>query len=77
VLGLAAGTGAAAAGGVLVGVDHRCPDLSDPRQAPCLRILDTDASGFALVGVGGAVAITAAVILAVDEIRARRARKSR
>lgn len=77
VLGLAAGTGAAAAGGALVGVDHRCPDLSDPRQVPCLRILNTDAGGFALLGVGGAVAITAAVILAIDEVRARRARKGR
>lgn len=77
VLGLAAGTGAAAAGGALVGVDHRCPDLSDPRQVPCLRILNTDAGGFALLGVGGAVAITAAVILAIDEVRARRARKRR
>lgn len=75
VLGLAAGTGAVAAGGALVGVDHRCPDLSDPRQVPCLRILNTDAGGFALLGVGGAVAITAAVILAIDEARARRARK--
>lgn len=77
VLGVAAGTGAAAAGGVLVGVDRRCPDLSDPRQVPCLRILNTDAGGFALLGVGGAVAITAAVILAIDEARARRARKAR
>lgn len=75
VLGVAAGTGVAAAGGVLVGVDHRCPDLSDPREVPCLRILNTDAGGFALLGVGGAVAIAAVVILAIDEARARRARE--
>ena len=77
VLGLAAGAGAVAAGGALVGVDHRCPDLADPREVPCLRILDTDAGGFALIGVGGAMAITAAVILAIDEVRARRARRRR
>jgi hypothetical protein len=77
VLGLAAGAGTAIAGGVLVGVDHRCPDLSNPRQVPCPNILDTDTGGFALLGVGGAVAITAAVILAIDEARARRARVDR
>lgn len=77
VLGVAAGVGSAAAGGVLVGVDHRCPDLSDPRELACPRILNTDAGGWALFGVGGAVAITAAVILAIDEVRARRARRDR
>lgn len=74
VLGLAAGTGVAAAGGALVGVDHRCPDLSDPRQVPCLRILNTDVGGFVLLGLGGVSAISSAVILAIDEARARRRR---
>lgn len=77
VLGLATGVGSAAAGGVLVAVDHRCPDLSNPREVACPRILNTDAGGFVLLGVGGAVAITAAVILAIDEVRARRARQGR
>lgn len=73
-LGLGLGIGAAAGGGVLIAVDHRCPDLSDPRTTPCPRILDTDAGGWVLVGLGGAVAITSAVILALDERRARRSR---
>jgi hypothetical protein len=60
-----------------VAVDHRCPDLSDPRTTPCLRILDTDAGGFVLLAVGGALAITSAVILAIDEVRARRGRRGR
>jgi hypothetical protein len=77
VLGVALGSSAAATGGVLWAVDHRCPDLSDPRQVPCPRILDTDAGGISLLAVGGAVAITAAVLLAVDEVRARRARANR
>lgn len=76
-LGLGVGVGLVGAGGGLVGVDHRCPDLSDPRTTPCLRILDTDTGGFVLLGVGGAMAITAAVILAVDEVRARRGRRGR
>lgn len=76
-LGLGVGAGTAVAGGVLVAVDHRCPDLSNPRTEPCLRILDTDTGGFVLLGVGGAVAITAAVILAIDEVRARRGRRGR
>lgn len=74
VLGLGVGVGMAGAGGALVAVDHRCPNLDDPRTTPCLRILNTDAAGFTLVGVGGAVAIAAAVILAIDEARAKRAR---
>jgi hypothetical protein len=78
VLGVAVGAGAVASGGVLVGVDLRCPDLGDPRQVPqCLRVLNTDTGGFVLLGVGSAMLVTAAVILAVDEIRARRARSSR
>ena len=75
VLGLAVGPSAAVVGGVLVGVDHRCPDLSDPRRVPCPRILNTDTGGFTLIGIGSAIAITAAVILAIDEVRARRGRK--
>lgn len=74
VLGLATGTSVAVAGGVLVGVDHRCPDLADPREVPCLRILNTDTTGYALIGVGAASAISAAVILAIDEVRARKRR---
>lgn len=77
VLGLAGGASLAAAGGVLVGVDRRCPDLSDPREVPCLRILNTDGPGYVLLAVGSAAAISAAVILAIDEVRARRARKRR
>jgi hypothetical protein len=76
-LGLGAGASVAIAGGALVGVDHRCPDLSNPREVGCLRILDTDTGGLVLLGVGGAMAITAAVILTIDEVRARRARRGR
>ncbi|MCX4245717.1 hypothetical protein [Paraliomyxa miuraensis] len=74
-IGLGLGVAAVGTGGALVGVDHRCPDLRDPREVPCLWILNTDAGGFALIGIGSAVAITAAVILAVDEVRAKRAKR--
>ncbi len=72
VLGLSVGVTAAGTGGVLVGVDHRCPGLADPRTTPCLRILDTDAGGWTLVGLGTATAVASAIILALDETRARR-----
>ncbi|MCH9684510.1 MAG: hypothetical protein K0V04_23950 [Deltaproteobacteria bacterium] len=72
ILGLAVGTGVAVTGGVLVAVDHRCPDLTDPRDNRCIRILNTDAGGWTLVGLGTATAIVGAVILAIDETRARR-----
>lgn len=75
VLGLVAGGAGAGVGGGLVGVDHRCPDLSDPRQVPCLRILDTDAGGITLIALGSVVAVASAVILVIDERRGRRARR--
>lgn len=75
-IGIGAGLGLATVGGGLVGVDHRCPDLSDPRQVPCPRILSTDAGGFVLIGLGSAVLLTSVAILVVDEVRARRARKN-
>ncbi|MEM7155061.1 MAG: hypothetical protein AAF799_19590 [Myxococcota bacterium] len=74
VLALSLGTGLAGAGGALVAIDHRCPStLADPRSTDCLNILNTDSGGFALIGFGSVTAITAAVILIVDEIRDRRA----
>ena len=73
VLALSLGTGIAGAGGALVAVDHRCPStLADPRTTPCLNILNTDAGGFTLIGLGGVTALTAAVILIVDEVRERK-----
>lgn len=77
VLGLAAGASAVAAGSGLVVVDFRCPDLSDPRVVDCPRILDTETGGFVLIGLGSAAVIAGAVILALDEVRARRARRRR
>lgn len=76
-VGIGVGAGLVGVGGGLVGVDHRCPDLSDPRTHDCLEILNTDTAGFVLLGVGSAMLVSAAVILVVDEVRARRARKSR
>lgn len=77
VVGLVAGVGIAGGGGALVAVDHRCPDLADPRRTPCPRILDTDGAGWTAVAVGGALAIASAVILVIDERRQRRARRRR
>lgn len=74
VLGMGLGAGSIVAGGVLVGVDHRCPDLSDPRTTPCPRILNTDAGGWIALGVGATALIVGTVILVIDERRARRSR---
>lgn len=76
-LGLGLGALTAGAGGALVGIDHRCtPSVADPREVPCARIYDTDAAGWTLVALGSAVVLTSAVILVVDEVRQRRARRA-
>ncbi len=75
VFGLATGVAVTGVGAALVAVDHRCPSLEDPRQVDCLNILDTDAGGWTLVGLGSAAVITSAVLLTVDEVRTRRARR--
>lgn len=75
IVGVSVGAGLVGTGAALVAVDRRCPDLADPRSTPCANILNTDGGGWATLGVGGAMLISAAVILAVDEIRLRRARK--
>ncbi len=77
ILGVAAGVVALVAGGVLVAVDGRCPDSTDPMGAgACQNILNTDAPGFAMLGVGGAALVGFAIPLGLGEAKQARARKA-
>jgi hypothetical protein len=70
VLGVATGAVLMITGGVLLGVDGRCPDLSDPRREdPCPDVLDTNAGGIALLAIGGATLTGFSVAFAIGEIR--------
>src|SRR5262249_45223743 len=50
ILGMAVGAAAIIAGGVLVGVDGKCPDFTDPHGAgACQSVLNTNGAGYALL----------------------------
>jgi hypothetical protein len=74
IVGVATGAVAMIAGGVLLGLDGRCPDGSDPSSAECINVLSTKAPGIALLAVGGAAFAGFGVVLIVDETRVRRGR---
>jgi hypothetical protein len=68
---LAIGVGAAVAGGVLLGLDGKCPGGLDPVEdaADCPELYEGTVSGLIAVGAGSALVLTGTVMLAVDEVR--------
>ncbi|MBX7084286.1 MAG: hypothetical protein K1X88_34085 [Nannocystaceae bacterium] len=75
ILGVSVGVGLAITGAVLLGLDGRCPDGSDPRSmGACTDVLATGGLGIGLLAGGAAAAIGFAIPLAIGERRAKRAR---
>lgn len=76
IVGIAAGAAAMVAGGVLLGLDGRCPDGSDPSGPnTCIDVLNTDKPGIALLVTGGALMTGFGVVLAIGETRDRKRRR--
>jgi hypothetical protein len=65
------GAGAVAAGGVLMGLDGKCPRGLDPMAdaAQCPELYEGTVSGLVSLGVGSALLVTGTVMLSVDEVR--------
>jgi len=79
ILGMAVGAGAMITGGVLVGVDGRCPDLkTDPNGPnPCDRRLNTDVPGIVMLVGGGALFTGFTIPFAIGEARLAKQRRAR
>jgi hypothetical protein len=70
VLLMSAGAVAIGAGATLWAIDHKCPDLSDPRVMPqCPEVYYTKTAGIITVAGGGALFLTGTVLLSIDEAR--------
>jgi hypothetical protein len=65
------GAGAIAAGGVLMGLDGKCPGGLDPMAdaARCPELYEGTISGLVSLGLGSALLVTGGVMLTVDEVR--------
>jgi hypothetical protein len=65
------GAGAVAAGGVLMGLDGKCPGGGDPMAdaAQCPELYEGTISGLVSLGVGAGLLLTGTVMLSVDEVR--------
>ncbi len=65
------GAGAVAAGGVLLGLDGKCPGGLDPiaDAQECPELYEGTVPGLVAVGVGSALLVAGAVTLSVDEVR--------
>ncbi|MFV8754403.1 hypothetical protein ACNOYE_27975 [Nannocystaceae bacterium ST9] len=74
--GLALGVGLIATGGVLLGVDGRCPKGRDPVDdaALCPKLYESSAGGFTALGLGAALGLSGGVLLTIDEVRVGKAR---
>lgn len=78
ILGVAVGVVALVTGGVLVAVDGRCPDGTDPMGAgACQNILNSDGAGYAMLGVGAASLVGFSIALGLGERKQARARKAK
>lgn len=70
ILLMTAGAAAVGAGAALWAIDHKCPDLSNPRVAPmCPEVYLTKTAGIITVAGGGALLLTGTVLLSIDEVR--------
>jgi hypothetical protein len=77
IVGISVGAAAMIAGGVLIGIDGRCPDGSDPQgEAPCIDVLNTDGAGIGVL-VGGAALLTGfSIALGIGEARDKKRRRA-
>lgn len=70
VLLMSAGAVAIGAGATLWAIDHKCPDLSNPRVEPmCPQVYNTKTAGIITIAGGGALFLTGTVLLSIDEAR--------
>jgi len=78
ILGMSVGAAAMIAGGVLVGVDGKCPDLkTDPMgTGACGQRLNTDVPGIVLLATGGAVFTGFTIVFGIGEARQAKARRA-
>jgi hypothetical protein len=78
ILGMSVGAAAIIAGGVLVGVDGKCPDLkTDPMgSGACGRRLNTDVPGIVLLATGGAVFTGFTIAFGIGEARQAKGARS-
>jgi hypothetical protein len=73
IVGLVFGGGVAASGAVLVALEGTCPGGADPNDVDaCPKVRRTLPGGIATLAIGGAFAVTSAILLAVDETRVRK-----
>lgn len=65
------GLGAAVAGGVMLGLDGKCPGGLDPiaDAQQCPRLYEGTVPGLVALGVGSALFVAGTVTLSVDEVR--------
>jgi hypothetical protein len=77
ILGMSIGAAAMITGGVLLGVDGKCPDLkTDPMGTDaCSQRLNTDVPGIAMLVSGAAVFTGFTIPFAIGEHRARKRRR--
>lgn len=76
ILGMSVGAAAMITGGVLLGVDGKCPDLKTDPMGPdaCSRRLNTDVPGIAMLVTGTVVFTGFTIPFAIGEHRARKRR---
>jgi hypothetical protein len=79
ILGMSVGAAAMIVGGVLVGVDGKCPDLKTDPTGPdaCGRRLNTDVPGIVMLATGGAVFTGFTIAFGIGEARQTKARRAR
>jgi hypothetical protein len=67
----AIGVGAAVAGGVMLGLDGKCPGGRDPvaDAQQCPTLYEGTVPGLVAIGIGSALLIAGTVTLSVDEVR--------
>jgi hypothetical protein len=75
ITGIGLGVGVLAAGATLVAIDGRCPNGGDPRVdfEACPSVYNTEAGGAVLISVGALAVISMSAVLAITEVRAKRA----
>ncbi|HWB78731.1 MAG TPA: hypothetical protein VG755_27390, partial [Nannocystaceae bacterium] len=76
ILGMAVGAASIIAGGVLVGVDGKCPDFTDETGVgACKEVLKTDGVGYALIGAGAGLSIGFAIAFGIGESKQKKAKQ--
>ncbi|MFO7561850.1 MAG: hypothetical protein R6X02_04360 [Enhygromyxa sp.] len=69
VLLMSAGVAAIGTGAALIGIDHKCTDLSDARAGQCPQVYLTKTAGIITLAAGSAVFLAGTITLSIDESR--------